>query len=773
MHKIHETFELSSSQWQQYKMEGTDYNRPRRPNPDTLSYLKSLPFDERIAQEEIAAYIEYQKKIQQEEQTDDGFEEVEYPQMLSAAVAALEEIKNEIASLAGDEFGSQCIETIARIVAPYSSNASRQLLYGVSGYMIHLSTHRYGSHVLQSIFQSILQSNGLETAKILELDEDELEPTENGSDLPHLKDLILSVSEEVLPVSRDLAVHICGSHVLRSLLSILGGCAESVPRHVATKGGAGGIMQSGGARRGKVKTKKKKKKNKSVMMADGVSSAASSARYELIENPRVNSKDHDVENCLHSFIYELTQLDLNESDDKETCSSQPGELQQFACHPSAGPLLIVLLRILVNHSEEQNNGGKTLKTSDVDQEEANNNISNFRLGINATEPKYMEGSKADKFVKCLLCWENADSNQQEKAGDIIYGLSGETRGSHVVETILRTANDAFYDKFCEAGKFLQVDTFADYSRHEVSNFVIQTLLNTARTREQVQQLIKCAEGLINDGYLLDKKNQRRGVLFRVVEMAAKHRIGQETILKCIRKGFGSLQSDGSLPIEDCITKLIDFHEPEEGKRFAELDAIGARTIYQLLRFVPRLCSGILDGIVTKYDVSELISMCNDGLASTCIIDGILDGPAKQECFAKAIVKLFEKLKGRYVSLSVERIGHHTVKKIFIKLEKKDHRYALSEELAHGINRMNGNAMGRSVITDCAVKDFMEGEEVWNATVKKRLEKEVFLKEIAEGKLGAGTEKKRKRKRKKGAAKETVLHEGEPKEEIELKKAKVQ
>jgi pectin methylesterase-like acyl-CoA thioesterase len=55
-------------------------------------------------------------------------------------------------------------------------------------------------------------------------------------------------------------------------------------------------------------------------------------------------------------------------------------------------------------------------------------------------------------------------------------------------------------------------------------------------------------------------------------------------------------------------------------------------------------------------------------------------------------------------------------------------------------------MGRSVIADCAVKDLMEGEDVWNAAVKKRLEREIFLKEIVEGNFG--TEKKRKRKRKK-------------------------
>jgi len=238
-------------------------------------------------------------------------------------------------------------------------------------------------------------------------------------------------------------------------------------------------------------------------------------------------------------------------------------------------------------------------------------------------------------------------------------------------------------------------------------------------------------------------------------MSAKFRVGQETILKCMRKGFGALKVDGPLEIEECVPQLINFQQPEEGKRFAELDATGARTVFQLLQFVPRLCGDTLTGIVKKYDASELENMCNDGLASRCLIDGILDGPTKQQPFSPAVKKLFEKLKGRWVALSVERIGHHTVKKIFIKLNMED-RKLLSEELANGINRLNGNAMGRSVITDCAVKDYLEGEDVWNAAVKKRLEKEDFLKDLEDS---LGTEKKRKRKRKKKDDSESQPSEG--------------
>lgn len=760
-------------------MDGTDYNRPRRPNADTLTYLKSLPLNEKLAHEEIAAYIVQHGKDAQKEDTNNSLtknkyhekhaeaeaeaetEQLEYPQIFSAAMAALDEIKNEIASLAGDEFGSQCVETIARITAPYSDLAARKLLYGVAGYMIHLSTHRYGSHVIQTILQSINSHHknrnlkDVDIVKMLELDE---EDEEYGFKLPSLKDLVLSLSDEIRPVSKDLAVHICGSHVLRSILITLGGCVEVVPDHLVQK--SGGMMETGLAKRGKAKTQKKKKKNKTVMMADSVGNNASFSQLERVETPRIDANDRGVQESLFAIVQDFTSLDLTNS--KDIGPWKPGHLQQLVCNPSAGPLLLVLVKLVI-HLDKIDATDATDDELLTEQERANKSISDFRLGVQPSQVQFSNGTMAERLVKRILCWKESstDDDRQEIAGDIIYGFAGETRGSHMVETILRASNDSFYEMFCNAGKFFEPETFKDYARNDVSNFIIQTLLNTARTRDQVEKLIKCVESLIEDGYVLDLKNRRRGIFWRAVEMSAKFRIGQETIIKCMRKGFGVVTSNERIEIEECIKKLINLQIPQDGKRFLELDATGARAVYQLLRFVPRLCGDTLSGIISSYDASELETMCNDGLASKCIIDGILDGPTNIKPFSQAVKRLFDKLKGRWVALSVHRVGHHTVKKIFKKLTNMEDRASLSKELADGINRLNGNAIGRSIILDCAVKDYMEGEEVWNNAVKKLLEKESFLEEILKGDVSA--EKKRKRKRKKGGK--------SPDEEQDSKKVK--
>ncbi len=614
----------------------TDYNRPRRPNSDTLTYLKSLPFNESLAHEEILAYINQQSNNKEESQTTPEEQQqynhldVDYPQNLSAALSALDEIKNEIASLAGDEFGSQCIETIARITVPYSSLAARKLLHGISGYIVHLSTHRYGSHVVQTILQNVLRGkNGLgmdekEICAILEIDQDGDgdEHSEENKDLPKLNQALISIAEEIIPATKELAVHICGSHVLRSLLCILSGVEEELPQHLMNKGG---MMDSGGNRRGKAKKKKKKKKPlDSDLTNDGMNNSASFSKYKAVTDARFDVHDSTINDCFFSLICELTGIDFKHIDTSEPIKA--GDLQQLVCNPSAGPLLIVVLRILTiisTTTSKSDDDRNNLKKHDGNEEEKS--IADFRLGIIEQQPFFSKDSYAEILAKNIICWDDfiVNVNEQANCGETIYGLSGETRGSHMLEILLRISNNDFYDKLCHAGKFLESDSFVEYAQHEVSNFVIQTLLNTVRTRSQAESLVKCVEGIISNGYVLKAENKRKGILWRSVEMAANFRIGQETLLKSIRKGFTSLKNDDStsdidkslLEISDCVPLLIGYREaPDDGSRIG-LDAIGARITYHLLRFVPRLCSDVIKGILTNFSTKELMSICNDGLGS--------------------------------------------------------------------------------------------------------------------------------------------------------------
>jgi hypothetical protein len=83
------------------------------------------------------------------------------------------------------------------ITAPYSETAARKLLYSCSGYALHLATHRYGSHVLQTLLQLAVTSKN---DSDLALHEDAPQLADNTQeDLPSLTDLLLGLLEELAP----------------------------------------------------------------------------------------------------------------------------------------------------------------------------------------------------------------------------------------------------------------------------------------------------------------------------------------------------------------------------------------------------------------------------------------------------------------------------------------------------------------------------------------------------------------------------------------------
>ena len=148
-------------------------------------------------------------------------------------------------------------------------------------------------------------------------------------------------------------------------------------------------------------------------------------------------------------------------------------------------------------------------------------------------------------------------------------------------------------------------------------------------------------------------------------------------------------------------------------------------------------------------------MLNDHLSS--VIDGILDGNTKDGVFQKALQKLLSQIgeDQNWSNLAVDRVGQHTVKKIFNGLVSHNDKAVLVAELAQSKTKLAGNNMGRSVLDACAVHEFLEGEAQWKAKIEKIKKEKSILDDILmtgeSGEDGEGT-KKRKRKRKaKGSA----------------------
>ena len=83
----------------------------------------------------------------------------------------------------------------------------------------------------------------------------------------------------------------------------------------------------------------------------------------------------------------------------------------------------------------------------------------------------------------------------------------------------------------------------------------------------------------------------------------------------------------------------------------------------------------------------------------------------------------------------------------MKLRSLDDKEYMSAALSKSLGKLTGNAMGRSIVTDCFLREYLEDGDIWKVAVKKKIEKESFLNDIVEGDIGNNKKRKRKRKKK--------------------------
>ncbi|KAL3669957.1 hypothetical protein V7S43_005330 [Phytophthora oleae] len=196
-------FEMNES-----RLQRPERLRPRRLEPDTLSYLKEVT------------------EMLTQPGEDSSPEDVE---LLLWNV--LEELAPRTASAASDRHAGELLEVF---LPKMSDSQLRFLLHKMAGYMSHLWTNRYSSHVLQHL----LSRASIVVAKEVDGEEDKTENEEEDermAEIPPMSDVIVNVVKEVENEWITLMNDVSASHVLRSVLAVLAG-KPLVPEKRGKKG---------------------------------------------------------------------------------------------------------------------------------------------------------------------------------------------------------------------------------------------------------------------------------------------------------------------------------------------------------------------------------------------------------------------------------------------------------------------------------------------------------------------------------------------------------
>ena len=367
------------------------FYRPRRPNPDTIQYLKSLPLDDRAELSEFS----FRSNQASSTITNDNNDEDEGSEVFIAAQNALDEIKSELASLAGDEIGSQRLETIAKITCTRTKTSSsgsactytsilltRTMLSGMLGYYRHLALNRYGSHVVQTLLK--IAASQIRNSRVGTSTDNDDDNDTNDS-VASLEDIILSIVEELSPYYYDLSIHVCGSHVLRSLLCLLAG-VETIPG-----GSISEILNpvyNSRSSRGK-----KSKKKKALAIAASSSMVKEPDLVDVaIQSYKSTSStpSSSVPNSFGLALKGLTERVMNTAVNNEN---------HVLCHPSAGPLVTMLLQVLVLESFFQKYPHNSSEKID--------------------RPKFSNDSTAEYLVTRMLEWDSTSNDVESSKKHII------------------------------------------------------------------------------------------------------------------------------------------------------------------------------------------------------------------------------------------------------------------------------------------------------------------------------------------------------------------
>jgi len=170
--------------------------RPRRLEPDTLSYLKEVT--EMLTQPG-------------EDSTPDDVELLLWN--------VLEELAPRAASAASDRHAGELLEVF---LPKMNDHQLRFLLHKMAGYVSHLWTNRYSSHVLQHLLSRASEVVAKEQDGE-EQDEKEEEDDDRMNEIPSMSDVIVNMVKEVENEWITLMNDVSASHVLRSVLAVLAG----------------------------------------------------------------------------------------------------------------------------------------------------------------------------------------------------------------------------------------------------------------------------------------------------------------------------------------------------------------------------------------------------------------------------------------------------------------------------------------------------------------------------------------------------------------------
>lgn len=162
------------------------------------------------------------------------------------------------------------------------------------------------------------------------------------------------------------------------------------------------------------------------------------------------------------------------------------------------------------------------------------------------ESEKIKTTLLDRMLFGLLSADETDATKYARQ-NWFQGMIFDKVGSHMVQLIIKVAPTSVYNKMYDAllkGKLL------GYSKHNVANYVVQSVVANARTADQIKEMATELGGFKS---LLE--NGKYGVVRTVVQASANLKTMESEVMDWLLEAFGVSGKDDQKELANCLIRM--------------------------------------------------------------------------------------------------------------------------------------------------------------------------------------------------------------------------
>ncbi|KAI8138254.1 armadillo-type protein [Fennellomyces sp. T-0311] len=305
----------------------------------------------------------------------------------------------------------------------------------------------------------------------------------------------------------------------------------------------------------------------------------------------------------------------------------------------------------------------------------------------------------------------------------------DSSGSRLMQVILKVAPRSVYDKLYEKNLKGKI---AKYSQHPLANYVVQTLISTARTEEQFIDMCQQLGGFKS---LL--KSNKHGVIRSVVEASVKLNTQQTQVIKWLREAFEIDNDEDQKLFVICLMRMTPVGNVKGLTDREKSDTFAFHLQGSLiLQDIMKMTEGH-----NKYVVMSFLSQKPDITLSWCFspqasraFESIL---SSEHVGGKVKKKIMKNLQGHYVSIAKDKFGSHIIDQCWAVADINV-KEQIAAELLKRERDLAEHPLGKCVLWTCRIDLYKRRHDDWverenGLEKKKQLFKDILGDDVKPGK----------------------------------------